>query len=1151
LIPHAEQRYSISRPKMQNSRKIYSLIGAVVLILLLWPYSMVAQINFGYHSAFKYLKGSLSKQIPYNWNLQDFDDSGWSTGNAPFRYGDGTGGTELTDMQQSYSTLFLRTSFQASKVDSLSELEMTIDYDDGFVIWINGNEVLRKNAPDIINFGSFATQNHESGLGEVFTLETDGMNLVEGENTLAVHGLNVSLTSSDFYFDISLYAEIDRPQLFDTLGLSFDKPSGFYTDPFTLTIISPDPTASVIYTLDGSNPQTSDNSFSARTTAEVSINPSSTTGRGATPAFVVRASLVKEGYKPSFPESRSFIFLENVKDQSYPGGSWPVQNVNSQVIDLDMDTRITSQGIYASQIKDALLDIPSISIATDPGSLFNPATGIYVNAEGHGLNWERECSAELIYPDGSEGFSVNAGLRIRGGWSRHPDFPKHAFRLFFRAKYGDAKLYYPLFGDEGVDRFDKVDLRTAQNYAWSNGDSRNTMVRDVFSRDTQRDMGQPYTRSRYYHLYLNGMYWGIFQTQERSEARYAADYFGDRTDDYDVIKVDTEDYLYQIEVTDGIMDSWQKIFQMSGAGFATNRSFFRLEGKDDFGEALRGAEVMVDIDNLIDYMLIIFYTGNFDSPTTAFRNNKFPNNFYAIDNRKDRSRGFTFYVHDSEHALFSDIVPPGNGLYENRVNIADLTDKNKMEVENLNFFHPQWLHYKLTFNEEYRMRFADRAYKHFQENGVFTVSEASERLNKRVAEIETAIIAESARWGDARDWVTNPYTRDANWLPEIEKLRNDFLHLRNNVVIQQLKFAGLYSSVIPPRIEQSWTILQGDRFTLENSISIGLINPNSSGTLCYTTDGSDPRMVGGSINPDAEKTDDYISIDISSSAFLRVRIYREGLWSALKEIKFLNPQEDFSSLEITELHYHPQNASSAVDTISGKEFEFIEFKNTGNTWLNLSGLVLDSAVHYTFPDMEMLGPGQFYVIASSSASFFDRYGFPATGFYSGSLSNGGETIVLNDIEGDTIHHFYYDDFDPWPVEADGEGYSLVSVEHNPLSEPGEPDYWRYSSAIHGSPFANDPYPVGTQAKLSSTEWLHIYPNPASSVIKINLDQASEDQLLKIRLFNTSGMLLYQSEIENHSFLQLKDLGISSGVYFIRVQTGKFAGSSRFVYLSTE
>ncbi len=170
--------------------------------------------------------------------------------------------------------------------------------------------------------------------------------------------------------------------------------------------------------------------------------------------------------------------------------------------------------------------IPSISIVTDSANLWDPTTGIYVNATQDGQDWERPASVELINPDGTTGFQINAGLRIRGGYSRNDFNPKHAFRLFFNDDY-DGSLDYPLFGDEGVDSFKKVDLRTAQNYSWSSeGDSRMTFLRDIFSRDTMRDLGEPYTRGRDYFLYLNGQFWGIYQTEERPDADYAASYFG-------------------------------------------------------------------------------------------------------------------------------------------------------------------------------------------------------------------------------------------------------------------------------------------------------------------------------------------------------------------------------------------------------------------------------------------------------------------------------------------------------------------------------------------------------------------------------------------------------------------------------------------------
>ena len=73
----------------------------------------------------------------------------------------------------------------------------------------------------------------------------------------------------------------------------------------------------------------------------------------------------------------------------------------------------------------------------------------------------------------------------------------------------------------------------------------------------------------------------------------------------------------------------------------------------------------------------------------------------------------------------------------------------------------------------------------------------------------------------------------------------------------------------------------------------------------------------------------------------------------------------------------------------------MEFKNTGNNSINLGGVVLDSAVHYTFPENILLPPRQFWVIASKPSKFYDYYGILASGNFQGNLSNGGEEILLS------------------------------------------------------------------------------------------------------------------------------------------------------------
>jgi hypothetical protein len=1134
---------------MQACKRLKRFIFSSLVMLLALPV-IRGQISFPAGSEFRYLKGKDAQYLSANWIYKSFDDSGWDSGAAPFRYGEGLGGTLLGDMQYNYSTVYLRSTFMAQRTDSLLELNLRVNYDDGFVIWINGSEVINQNAPVVLTYNGLAPESHESGQFEPFRLDPDDIKLVEGENILAIQAFNYNLESSDFYLDIEMNADAAEPVLNDTTGLEFSVPSGFYEDTFHLRITAPRPAWNVVYTLDGSNPQVSETAIMGSNSVSVLVDPTSYEGRPATPVFSVRASSAVEGIIPSWPEARTYIFLDEVMYQYYPGGDWPATNVNGQVIDLPMDQRITFHPVYGSQMVEAMTDIPSISIITDLDNLFDPVTGIYVNAAGHGFQWERECSVELVNPDGSEGFNVNAGLRIRGGWSRHPEFPKHAFRLFFRAEYGDAKLHFPLFGDEGVDRFDKVDLRCAMNWAWSHpfDVSRQTFLRDVFSRDLQGDMGQPYTRSRYYHLYLNGMYWGLYQTQERSEARFAADYLGGNTDDYDVVKVDTEDWHYQVEATDGYLDTWNELWDMCNLGFESNSRYFSLMGKDENGNPVPGMKVLVNTDNLIDYMITIFYTANFDAPTSSFGSNKGPNNFYAIRNREDPSQGFTFYNHDAEHSLFAEFIGPGQGLYEDRVNLAERTDGRQMEVSQFGSFHPQWLHYKLTANEEYRIRFRDRAFRYLEGDGILTPGENLARLNRRAAEIEMAIIGESARWGDAKSWVDYPETKNDHWIPEVNKIRNDFIPYRTEIVIDQLEEGGLYSYLEAPAVLVNGSVIYNDVADVNGPVSVVIENRNSTGEIWYTTNGSDPRAVGGSAAKKAIwEGSGQAELSVSSSAVIKSRIHEGSEWSALKEVRVVGQQDDYSGLAVTELHYHPDELVISGDTIPGKDLEFIEFKNTSKEAINLSGLVLDSAVYYEFPGNTLLAPGQFYVVASKPSGFFTRYGLVASGNFQNNLANEGEEVLLADSSGNPVIHFIYDDHAPWPPEADGEGYSLVSKVHDPAGNPAGYEYWRASTYIGGSPFKNDPFPVYAGGEEPGDEKILLYPNPTSGLLNIRFPREWAYEESSFQLYGISGNLVYSTLLSGNTSIHLDHLNLEAGVYMVRITGHGEIHTQKIVY----
>lgn len=1126
---------------MNNSLKYISL-----LLFILFNTSVFSQVFIDFKSEWNYFKGVTDPSDPFDaWKNPGFDISGWETGNAPFGYGYAGIETQLDDMSGSYSTLYLLKEIQISDLSGIDDITISVAFDDGYILWINGNEVARKNAPSYSGYRRLASNSNDADELVKFMIPVSESFLNAGTNTIALQGFNVSAISSDFYLGAKLEGSIRLPE---TESVICNTPSGFFENPFSINFTTETPGEIIKYTLDGSDPRISPTAIETTSPATVNVDPSSNEGnRGITGGFVVRASHFKEGFSPSKPTTRNYIFVDHVKTQQHPGGSWPTFYVNGQVIDLEMDQSIINDDNYKDLINNSLLDIPSISITTDLDNLFGSSNGIYVNAQYHGYEWERPANIELINPDGSDGFNIDAGLRIRGGYSRHDGYPKHAFRLFFRSEYGKGKLDFPLFGDEGTNEFDKVDLRTSQNYSWANGGSAskyNTMNRDVFSRESQRDIGQPYTRSRYYHLYLNGLYWGIYQTQERADANFAESYLGGDDDDYDVVKVDIGDNwnLYVVEATDGNLNAWEEVWDITQQGYTSNLNYFKLIGQTPNGIADTSLTEYVDIDNLIDYMLVIFYGGNFDSPVSKFMSNRNPNNFFAINDRTDKRKGFKFLIHDAEHTLLTDPVGPGDGLLENRVNIGNTS----MTVSSFSKFHPQWLHFKLSDNEEYKMKFADHVYKHFFNGGTFNPDSNIARFKSTSDQLDLAIIAESARWG----YEVSP-TRNKldDWIPAVDQVINDWMPYRTEIVINQFIDENLYPEIDPPFFVKDNQDIWEEKIVLSDGYTFTLENRNQIGSIIYTTNGEDPRKVGGLIRETAIISNTTETIVAQPGYHIMARVKNGDTWSALHELVF----EDsglFSNLKVTELHYHPTDQ----DLLDSKDLEFIELKNTGNSTLDLSGLEFSEGIFFTFPEGTTIAPNSYLIVASNIDTFSLFYGFTPEFQFSGSLSNGGENILLETASGLPVISFTYSDDAPWPVEADGDGYSLVSVETNPTGDPNSHEYWTISKELNGSPAAKDANSVtgNTEIDYETSIDFDIYPNPSNDVVNLNFYLNSEKSI-EIRIFDLNGRLLHIIPTENlpagyyNRSLQLSTLGIIPGVYLINFQTSSNSITKKLIY----
>ena len=892
-----------------------------------------------------------------------------------------------SDMEGVNASIWARIPFQVDNPSSIGGLILRMKYEDGFLAYINGQEVARRNAPGSPSWDSEATADRPvdaAPQAEEFNL-TESIGLLhDGTNVLAIHGLNDSASDGNFLLEAELsaasraaeqqYMQLPTPGTFNEPGavdfvrpVEFSVERGFFDASFSLRLDTPTAGAQIRYTTNGSAPtSTTGRLFSG------AISVSSST--------VVRAAAFRDDYIDSSVVTHSYLFTSDVIRQSpsgqAPGPGWPTGSVNGQILDYGMDPDIVDATRWRNQIENALLDIPSISLSTAVDNLFGSSSGIYVNARNDGRAWERRTSVELIHPDGTDGFGVEAGLRIRGAFSRSGNNPKHSLRLFFRREYGAGKLDYPLFGGEGVDRFDKIDLRTSQNYSWAfDGGTKNTFLREVFSRDTQRDMGQPYTRSRYYHLYINAQYWGLFMTQERADADFAQSYFGGKSADYDVIKNNSSGNR-ALEATDGTMAAYRRLYDAAVSGFSSNTAYLRVQGLSSDGTPNPNGERLLNPENLMDYMACTYYTGDPDAPISAWAH--FSNNVFAIYNRT-RKDGFLWFRHDAEHSLGAN-----GGLHEARL-LTDSTDRSI--GQDWSDFNPAWLHLRLTANREYALQFADRVNMYFSNGGLLSEDPNTDRWMDRAQQISLAVIGASARWGDSK--VSTPRTRDT-WQTEVNSMVNNYFPRRTAIVLNQMRSVNMF----PDEAIISFSEPAGE---LEPGTDVAMSQSNgTSGTIYYTTDGSDPRLWGGDVSPDAAEYAGGSGVTIDVSTTLKARVRNGTRWGALTAARYTVGLEGLALNE-----FMASNQTTLEDADEPGEFpDWIEVYNGTPSTVDLSGLFLSDdpldLTKWSFADGTVLEPGHFLVVLADD----DGTQGPLHTNYQ--LSQSGETILLVDADGTTI-----------------------------------------------------------------------------------------------------------------------------------------------------
>ncbi len=642
------------------------------------------------------------------------------------------------------------------------------------------------------------------------------------------HSYGRNLFGAYVYSDTASPGAANSGMLFSGIAQPpvFSHLGGFYSASFPLQLSSADPLATIRYTVDGTEPtELTGVAYSAPVT--ISSNT----------AF--RARCFKAGKIPSKTVTQTYFINQSAARRSLAAISFTADPVLALYGPNASGGPTNGEGIMA--IKGGGYTNYSSKIMW-----YNRGDMSAFNMPSlHGRCAERASGFEY-YPTSGVPLRTDLGLRISSsGYSRPqlvlsdkpsarftPGDPKQkpSFNIFFRSELGESPQDYPFFPDSKITKFEDIRIRAGKN------DITNPFIRDELMRRIFIGTGQEGSRGLFTSIYINGVWKGYFNICEHLREAFMQQHHNS-TAAWDVQQVS--------EFASGDAIHWNStIAYLRTNNLATVTAY---QGVDNF----------LDVDNVIDYLLVNIYAATSDWPQ---------NNWVAAHERSDAGR-WRFYMWDAEGGL--------GGFGRTTIHDIFIGDKNGDGVTDtgetyLNIGASAKTTYTkdirvvytlLVASPEFRLRFADRIQKHFFHAGCLTRA-SMEKIHYALCDQINPIMKETINQYVNQSFFTN-------WIQS---------SVRRDVVFGQFAKYGLWPATLAPEFSQ-----HGGEIATNSWVSI--TNLNSVGSIYFTTNGVDPRALGGAVAGAL-----YTSpLRFPATATLKARVLAGGEWSPLQEATFVVP----------------------------------------------------------------------------------------------------------------------------------------------------------------------------------------------------------------------------------------------------------------------
>jgi hypothetical protein len=938
---------------------------------------------------FSYSAGYSS--IDTNWRNISFNAQSWAQGNGGIGFTDGDDATEIPNT----GSLMMRREFNISDTSAIMNAILMMDYDDGFVAYLNGVEIAHSNMPSFScrpEWNTLALVTHEAQLylgnkpDSIFISGNTLRSIIrEGTNVLAVEVHDYSpnpgdMSAKPFLFfglqNSTVYYSTPLPSWFSNLPDFFQ--TGFKLKSAGESIYLMNPSGNVVdqqlYWLlqkDHSYGRIPDGSSNW-----CYINTPS-------PGFSNNSCTCYSGYSNavSFSPDGGYFSVAQTVSMSAPQGTihytlnGDEPTVNSPVYFAPVTisqtqvlrARVFENGILPGNISSKTYIInedshlPLLSISTDSLNLWDFNNGIFAigpNADSippyFGANfwqsWIKTASFEYFDKGHSRKLSFDADIQVYGNYSRYK--PQKSLEIKLRDYYGFGEITFPIIPDKPYIRnYDRLIIRNAGT------DNNRVHFRDALMQRIMKYTSADYVAAEPVKVLLNGKQWGVYLLSEKHDNNWIQNNYNLEEDEFDLIEEIGNTFVTHV----GSDEEFENLYDYIVHSNPTDSSYMTEIGK------------LLDTKNFTDYFIAETYVNNGDWI------GEWTNNIKIWKNHKDGGK-WRYIMIDLDYGfgLHGDITDNRIGLARNPIEISHTSDMFDAMLNNT------------TFRTYFINRYADLM------NTIYLPDNVDKVMHGFKDSMAFDMVDHFAKWGgDTNSW-NHEISNMMNWVsqrPQIvrDQIRSEF-NLPNEVLLTvDAVPAGSgriqISTLVPSSLPWSGIYYNG------NPVTITAI-PNPGYTF------------------------DHWSSAIISNDTRKVTTY--NFTSSDNIIAYFTGSPATPELTVSEFNYHSADEYKSDD--------WIELYNYGTFDLDLSQWILsrgDDHTKFVFPVGTVIPANNYLVVPEDESQFRALYPHVTNiaGKLTFSISNGGDNIAIKDYMGVNYLDFTYDDNAPWPIEADGFGYT--------------------------------------------------------------------------------------------------------------------------------